>query len=275
MLQITEVARLGAVESTNNAAASRRGETMAFNRFLVLGLLLAQMPTLALAKKPNRDRGAVTFQVLPDPGFEAPALDTPEYSRFTLGAAGDGTISGHVRLVLDSGEVVRCSPQTEVLLYPDTRYTEWMLARWADDVNGKNFAIAPYPVYDRRMKVPAWFTPSKAAADHVVRVAGCSYASGFFQFRNVPPGRYDVVTSVTRFGGKSAPQQGGSTLVQTDTPSGPQMSIVVGGPTVAGGPGPSDAYILIGKFPVIVNPGGTFTFAPEDLKIISHAYESP
>ena len=233
---------------------------------LVLAISCAGSP--ALAKSTDTRFEAQNFERLPDPGA-APALGSFDYRPYLTTVLGNTTIAGRVSFTLNDGERMVCNHADDVYLYPDTLFTRWVIVKWAVLVDRKR--IVPSPRYLAGITFPQWLDVLGDDRSIAVRTAGCDDA-GNFAFRQVPPGHYFVETMVTRYGGPIS-SGGDGDVVEYQTPTGLQDGITPS--KTFGGRQPSDDYILVSKFPIIVRDRteSTFTMTPDDLKTISHSFE--
>ena len=202
-----------------------------------------------------------------------PQVNLSDYDGYLTSIAGTSVLTGRIIVTLNSGERVVCNRSSDVELYPDTPFTRWMIAKWAADRDGKDGGFGE-PTMDPNEH---WVVPQilsfdiELSARKAVRSTPCSQ-TGSFVFTGLPAGKYFAISIVTRYGGPYSAGAGGS-LIETNTPDGPHLAI--GSAGASGGREPSDGYLVVSRFPVVIRAGSrqSFSFVPDDFRVIAHASE--
>jgi hypothetical protein len=169
---------------------------------LLLALLACAHPAAALALSMDDARHAFKLTNPPDP---PPPFDPRDYERFAQ--RGTGTLVAQMATLLKSGQAIFVAYGEPVFLYPLTRYTNWILSRWANtEVAGIAWNVQPtYPgqrfngdPHPSGLSVPAILIPPlfkddpPTAVRRAYRERGLDL-SGVVTFRSVPAGDYVLV----------------------------------------------------------------------------------
>ncbi|MBD5633651.1 MAG: hypothetical protein IAI49_04145 [Candidatus Eremiobacteraeota bacterium] len=228
--------------------------------FVALAFSLAA-GTPALARSPVPPP---PLNVLADPG-PAPAFDASEYAGYRLRS---GTATLWVNLVVDEpdGNQQKCNGEG-ALLFPDTAYTRWMLAKWARMLDGHIWGPGVlFPGdYATHIDLPNALREDKYEPDSDLQFGECD-ASNFISFKNVPAGKYIFVAMT------ETPATGGGPPPQTAIVESPWglFPITSGGGGYGTGQPPGPGYVLVTRRELDVKAGHTYKIASENIYAVAH-----
>jgi hypothetical protein len=203
------------------------------------------------------------LSVLPDPGPQ-PLLDPGRYD--TYAKEGTSVITGRLKLPASFGRNLTFLGE-DVLLYPCTPYTSWMIQTWARQLDGGTYAIGLDAPDDSRtgIDVPAYSRALRAALPTAIGFGHCGESDNVY-IGGIPAGRYVLVTKVNRQVAAEFHHEYGQVIVQT--PNGEYSQHYVSGTT--GGFRYDDGYTVTLNGELELKAGKQCSIAEDYIRAVAH-----
>ncbi|MBD5655581.1 MAG: hypothetical protein IAI50_10460 [Candidatus Eremiobacteraeota bacterium] len=223
------------------------------------GVLSAGRTARAGATAP--ESGALS--VLPDPGPK-PKLDPRDYDAYMK--EGTSVITGRMELPDTFGRNLTCIGE-DVLLYPSTAYTRWIVQTWAREIDGGTEAIGLDEPDDSRTGIgtPAYLRAMRDDPPTAIRFGHCDQSNNIY-IGHIPAGRYLLVTQLNRQVSADFHHEYGQVIVQTPNGEYPENY----GTRTTGGFRYDDGYVVTFNGELEVRAGQQYSIANGSIRAVAH-----
>jgi hypothetical protein len=205
------------------------------------------------------------LNVLPDPGPK-PTLDARDYDAYMK--EGTSVVTGRLTLPASFGRGLVCIGE-DVLLYPSTPYTRWMIQTWARELDGgtDEFGLLEPDDTKTGIQVPAYLRALADDPPTAVRFGHCDESNNIIISR-IPAGRYLLVTELERQVSADFHHDYEQVIVQTPYGEHPENSLT----GTTGGYRYDDGYVVTLDGELEVKAGQQYTIAKDYIRAVAHYY---